>query len=37
MGFRIADLMDSKLMVIKAIARATNPAHTNTNHPTETL
>jgi len=37
MGLRIADLIDSKLMVTKAMAMATNPAIANTNHPIETL
>jgi hypothetical protein len=36
-GFPVADLMDSKLMVTKAMARATAPAHAKTNHSTEIL
>ena len=37
MGLAMADLTDSKLMVTKAMARATDPAMANTNHPIETL
>lgn len=36
-GLPIADLMDSKLTVTRAMARATNPAPANTVQPIETL
>jgi hypothetical protein len=36
-GLPIADLMDSKLMVIKAMTNAMSPAKAKTNHPIETL